>query len=90
MSGTNNRTLDLDRLFVREIIYKDQTNRPIGANKVLVSRGDGGTYFGNLPSTNSTLQRSFNTFKAGNDFVFQASNETNTLWINNGAGIGFY
>lgn len=43
--GQNNRTLQLDTLFVRDIIFKDFANNPIPANQPLVSRGDGGTYF---------------------------------------------
>jgi len=90
MSGTNNRTLDIDKLFVREIIYKDKSNRPIAPNQVLVSRGDGGTYFGNIPSTSGGIGRAYNTFRGGSNIVFEASNATNTLWLSNGAGIGFY
>ena len=43
--GQNNRTLNLDTLFVRDIVFKDFANNPIPANQPLVSRGDGGTYF---------------------------------------------
>lgn len=85
------RTLDVDKIFVRDLIFKDASNRPISANQFLLTRGDGGTYFGNLPlSTNSTLQRAFNEFRGGSNINFIASNYTNTLWFEPGAGIEFY
>ncbi len=91
MSHANLRTLDVDKIFVRDIFFKDHTNRPISANKFLLTRGDGGTFFGNLPfSTNSTLQGSFNEFRAGSNLSFLASNYYNTLWFESGAGITFY
>ena len=88
MSWTNNRTLDLDKLFVRDIIFKDASNRPISANQVLYSRGDGGTYFGNAPgSTNFTA---FNSVKAGSNITIPASGASNTLWFQPGSGIEYY
>jgi predicted ester cyclase len=91
MSITNNRTLDVDRIFVRDLIFKDASNRPISSNKLLMSRGDGGTYFGNLPlSTNSTFYQAFNEFRAGSNLVFTASNAFNKLWFEPGAGIQFF
>lgn len=89
MSGQNNRTLDLDRLFVRDIIFKDLSNRPISANKLLLTRGDGGTYFGNI-STGANLTPSFTTIRADSNIIFTASNALNTLWFQPGSGINYY
>ena len=89
--ATNNRTLDLDKLFVRDIVFKDASNRPIPANRVLTTRGDGGIYFSDIPpSTNSTFVRSFNEFRAGSNIVFPASNAYNKLWFEAGAGIQYF
>ena len=91
MAHANLRTLDVDKIFVRDIFFKDLTNRPISANQFLLTRGDGGTYFGNLPtSTNSTILRSFNEFRAGPDIIIPAQNYFNTLWFEPGAGITYY
>ena len=90
MSGTNNRTLDLDRLFVRDIVFKDASNRPISANQILYSRGDGGTYFANVPSSNPNFTSAFNTVKAGSNITIPASGASNTLWFQPGSGIEYY
>ena len=95
MSGANNRTLNVDSLFVRNIYFKDYANNPIPANQLLVSRGDGGTYFGNLPySTNSTFYQAINEVDAptadGGTYRLVASTAYNTLLLEPGAGMQFY
>ncbi len=85
---TANRTLDLDKLFVRDIYFKDYSNRPISANKILTTRGDGGIYFGNQFAGES--YPSFNELRAGSNTVLPASNVYNTLWFEEGAGITFH
>jgi hypothetical protein len=90
MARANQRTLDVDKIFVRDIIFKDASNRPIEGNKFLITRGDGGTYFGNMPfNSNSTMQGAFNEFRAGSNLIFTASNFKNTLWFEPGSGIQF-
>lgn len=89
MSG-NKRTLELDDLFVRNIHFRDPGGFPIAANKILFSRGDGGTYFSDLPfPCLSSLLRSFNEVRAGSNIALQASNAYNRLWFEPGSGIEF-
>jgi hypothetical protein len=88
--NANLRTLNVDKIFVRDIFFKDFTNRPISAGQVLFSRGDGGTYF-DFPEGPSTYQRGFNVVRAGSNFEFTASNpSTNVLWFQPGPGIEFF
>lgn len=72
-------------LLAREIYFKDAGNRPIPANKALLSRGDGGTYW----SDASTPQTAFNFIRAST-IEYAASNATNTIWLEPGTGIEFY
>ena len=72
-------------LFTRDFYFKDAGNRPIPANKALISRGDGGTYW----SDASTPQTAFNIFRAST-IEYTASNATNTIWLEPGTGIQFY
>lgn len=72
-------------LFTRDFYFKDAGNRPIPANKALISRGDGGTYW----SDASTPQTAFNFFRAST-IEYAASNATNTIWFEPGSGIEFY
>jgi hypothetical protein len=88
MATQGSRTLDLDKVFVREIVFKDFGNRPISSNKYLITRGDGGIYFGDGPN-GDPLYRSFNEFRAG-DIVHKATAPYNTLWLEAGAGIEFH
>ena len=85
---TANRTLDLDKLFVRDIYFKDYSNRPISANKILTTRGDGGIYFGNQFA--GETYPAFNELRAGSNTVLPASNVYNKLWFEEGAGIKFH
>jgi len=89
MAYANRNTMTLDTLFVRDIIFKDVSNRPISAGQTLLTRGDGGTFWGNAPGT-SSFQGAFNIFQGGSTFTYIASNYTNTLWFEPGSGIQFY
>ena len=80
-----NKTLKLDQLFIRELIFKDFGNRPISSQQILTTRGDGVVYFSNAPSTLGI--GSFNYIQADSTFTYTASNVTNTLYINSGHGI---
>lgn len=71
--------------FTRDFYFKDAGNRPIPANKALISRGDGGTYW----SDASTPQTAFNFFRAST-ILYGASNTNNTIWLEPGPGIQFY
>ncbi|NBT49331.1 MAG: hypothetical protein EBT07_16230, partial [Actinobacteria bacterium] len=90
MSWTNNRTLDLDKLFVRDIVFKDASNRPISANQVLYTRGDGGTYFANVPGSNPNLTSAFNAVQVGSNATILASGASNTLYLQPGSGIQYH
>jgi hypothetical protein len=83
---TNNRTLDIDRLFVRDIVFRDASNRPISSNKTLTTRGDGGIYF---KDSESGRLNSFNTLQAGENITVKAEGATNTLWLEPGPGISY-
>jgi hypothetical protein len=72
-------------LFTRDFYFKDAGNRPIAANKALISRGDGGTYW----SDASTPQVAFNFLRAST-IEYAASNSSNVIWFEPGAGIEFY
>ena len=84
-----NKTMDVDKLFVRDIYFKDYSNRPISANKILTTRGDGGIFFGSAAP--ASLFPGFNDFRAGSNAIITASNtdQKNTLWLEEGAGIEF-
>lgn len=73
-------------LFTRDFFFKDAGNRPIPANKTLLARGDGGTYWA---ETGSTPQVAFNFLRAST-IEYAASNTSNTIWLEPGAGIEFY
>jgi hypothetical protein len=66
--NANLRTLNVDKIFVRDIFFKDFTNRPISAGQVLFSRGDGGTYF-DFPEGPSTYQRGFNVVQRNDHHI---------------------
>jgi hypothetical protein len=84
--NANPRTIDIERLFVRDIVFKDQGNRPISANQFLLTRGDGGIYFGNA---STGVGAAFNQFVGSTIFSYTASNAFNTLWFEPGNGITF-
>jgi hypothetical protein len=78
---------NISKIFIRDLFFKDESNRPISSNRVLASRGDGGTYWAD---TTISTQNAFNAFRAGSNIYFTASNASNTLWFEPGAGIEFY
>ena len=82
-------SLNTDTLFVRQINFKDQGNTPIPAGQVLYSRGDGGTYFGPPMSNLSTFPYGFRQFIGGSNLSTFATAYQTTLWLDQGAGIGF-
>lgn len=82
-------SLNTDTLFVRQINFKDQGNTPIPAGQVLYSRGDGGTYFGPPMSNLSTFPYGFRQFIGGSNLSTFATASQPTLWLDQGAGIGF-
>ena len=78
---------NISKIFIRDLFFKDESNRPISTNRVLASRGDGGTYWAD---TSISTQNAFNAFRAGSNIFFTASNASNTLWFEPGPGIEFY
>jgi hypothetical protein len=81
------KTLKVDQLFVRDIIFKDYGNRPISSHQLLVTRGDGVIYFSNAPNTSNI--GSFNYVQMDSTFTYSASNPTNTLYLTTGQGVQF-
>ncbi len=89
MSTRNN--LELENLFIRNLNFKDVGGNPIPANKILFSRGDGGTFWADLPlPCLSSVLRAFNEVRAGSNITLTTSNSYNRLWFEPGAGIDFY
>ena len=89
MSTRNN--LELENLFIRNLNFKDVGGFPIPPNKILFSRGDGGTYWADLPlPCLSSVLRAFNEVRAGSNITLTTSNSYNRLWFEPGAGIDFY
>ena len=91
--GQNNRTLNVDTLFVRDIVFKDFGNYPIPANQPLVSRGDGGTYFTStltssfaLPAVNAIIAPTAD----GGTYQFAPSGGYNVFNLTPGSGMQFY
>ena len=78
---------NISKIFIRDLFFKDESNRPISTNRVLAARGDGGTYWAD---TSISTQNAFNAFRAGSNIYFTASNASNTLWFEPGAGIEFF
>jgi hypothetical protein len=74
-------------LFAREFLFKDQGNRPIAANKALLARGDGGTYWA---SVGSTPVVAFNYLHASSIFYSASNASSNVLWFESGVGVQFY
>lgn len=82
-----NKTLKVDQLFVRDIIFKDYGNRPISSHQVLMTRGDGVIYFSNAPNTSNI--GSFNYIQVDSTFTYAATNPVNTMYIASGQGVQF-
>lgn len=87
MANTTNTTLTTDTLFVRQLYFKDLVNNPINTNQVLLTRGDGGIYFGSPFSNQSTIPYGFTTFIGGSNLSTVAGPSQNVLWLDQGAGI---
>ena len=87
MANTTNTTLTTDTLFVRQLYFKDLVNNPISTNQVLLTRGDGGIYFGSPFSNQSTIPYGFTTFIGGSNLSTVATPSQTTLWLDQGAGI---
>lgn len=90
MANTINNTFTTDTLFVRQLYFKDLVNNPIPQNQVLLTRGDGGIYFGSPFSNQSTIPYGFTTFIGGSNLSTTATPSQTTLWIDQGAGINIY
>jgi len=86
-NNTTNTTLTTDTLFVRQLYFKDLVNNPITTNQVLLTRGDGGIYFGSPFSNQSTIPYGFTTFIGGSNLSTVAGPSQNVLWLDQGAGI---
>jgi len=84
-------SLNTDTLFIRQLNFKYPGNTPIPAGQVLYSRGDadGGTYFGPPISNLSTFPYGFRQFIGGSNLSTFATAAQTTLWLDQGAGIGF-
>ena len=93
MSGQNNRTLNVDSIFVRDIYFKDFANNPIPANLPLLSRGDGGTYWASS-FTSSFAAAAVNEIDAptanGPLYQYIPTGTYNVFNFSPGAGIQFY
>jgi hypothetical protein len=93
MSGQNNRTLNVDSIFVRDIYFKDFANNPIPANRPLLSRGDGGTYWASS-FTSSFAAAAVNEIDAptadGSLYQYIPTGQYNVFNFSPGAGIQFY
>jgi len=87
MANTTNTTLTTDTLFVRQLYFKDLVNNPINTNQVLLTRGDGGIYFGSPFSNQSTIPYGFTTFIGGSNLSTYAGPSQSVLWLDQGAGI---
>jgi hypothetical protein len=81
------QTINTDTVFLRQLFFKDQANNPIPPNQVLITRGDGGIYFGSPFSNQSTIPYGFTQFIGGSNLSTNATANHTRLWLDNGAGI---
>jgi len=84
---------EFDKLLVRSLNFRTDTNNPIPANQILYADGRGGTYWSDISGFVSTVLRSYNSmsFSSGTTvFSTVASNAYNTFQFEAGAGIDFY
>ena len=82
---------EFDRVLVRQLNFRTNSNNPIPANQVLFADGSGGTYWAD-PSGNYSC-RAFNIFRGGtngNYFSTVATGASNILKFESGYGIGMY
>lgn len=83
---------EFDRVIVRNLNFRTDTNTPIPANQILYADGRGGTYWADISGFTSTVLRSYNamSFSSGTTFFSTvASNAYNTFQFEAGAGIDF-
>jgi hypothetical protein len=100
MSFTNVRTLqkveqnkEFDRLTLRHLNFRTETNLPIPANQILYADGRGGTYWSDISGFVSTVMRAYNSMSFSSQttvFSTVASNAYNTFQFEAGAGIDFF
>lgn len=84
---------EYDKLMVRSLNFRTDTNNPIPANQILYADGRGGTYWSDISGFVSTVLRSYNSmsFSSGTTvFSTVASNAYNTFQFEAGAGIDFF
>jgi len=84
---------EFDRIIVRNLNFRTDTNMPIPANQILYADGRGGTYWSDISGFTSTVLRSYNamSFSSGTTvFSTVASNAYNTFQFEAGAGIDFF
>jgi len=84
---------EFDRVIVRNLNFRTDTNTPIPANQILYADGRGGTYWSDISGFTSTVLRSYNamSFSSGTTvFSTVASNAYNTFQFEAGAGIDFF
>ena len=84
---------EYDKLMVRSLNFRTDTNNPIPANQILYADGRGGTYWSDISGFVSTVLRSYNSmsFSSGTTvFSTVASNVFNTFQFEAGAGIDFF
>lgn len=87
MQQQQQQTINTDTVFLRQLYFKDLVNNPIAANQVLLTRGDGGIYFGSPFSNQSTIPYGFTQFIGGSNLSTNATANNTRLWLENGAGI---
>ena len=82
----NKRTFEVDRFLTRELLLRNEDNTVPPANRVVMTDGTGGTYYGELyPSTPTT---GFNRITlTDTNATFNADLPFNNLNIKQGAGI---
>lgn len=84
---------EYDKLMVRSLNFRTDTNNPIPANQILYADGRGGTYWSDISGFVSTVLRSYNSmsFSSGTTvFSTVATNAYNTFQFEAGAGIDFF
>jgi hypothetical protein len=84
---------EFDRILVRNLSFRTDSNNPIPANQILYADGRGGTYWSDISGFTSTVLRSYNSMafsSATTSFSTVASNVFNTFQFEAGAGIDFF
>ena len=84
---------EFDKLLVRQLNFRTDTNTPIPANQILYADGRGGTFWSDISGFTSTVMRAYNAMSfssATTMFSTVASNSFNTFQFEAGAGIDFF